>query len=206
MEKLAINILGIGGHAKVVIDAANCSGILIEDLFDDDSKKWGTNFCGKQVKGPINNSIKGLSIIAIGDNKIRYIIHNKVPYAHWKTVIHPSAIISEDVIIGEGTVIMAGVIIQAGTRIKSHCIINTGSCIDHDCIIDDFVHIGPNCSVAGGVKISEGAFIGIGSSIIPYKTIGRWTTIGAGSVVINDIPENCTAFGVPAKLIKHNNE
>jgi acetyltransferase EpsM len=101
---------------------------------------------------------------------------------------------------------MAGAIIQTGTKIGKHSIINTGACIDHDCIIGDFVHIAPNCSLAGGVSVGEGTFFGIGSSIIPNKTIGRWTNVGAGSVIITDQPDNCTTLGIPAKPIKFNNE
>jgi acetyltransferase EpsM len=60
--------------------------------------------------------------------------------------------------------------------------------------------------LAGGVSVGEGTFIGIGSSIIPNKTIGSWTNVGAGSVIITDQPDNCTTLGVPAKPIKFNNE
>lgn len=206
MIKDIINILGTGGHAKVIIDAVILSGNAVSGLFDDDSEKWGSSFGNCQIKGAIDNTITGLSVIAIGNNRIRKKIQTAISNAKWKTVIHPTAIIAEDVIIGEGTVIMAGAIIQAGTVIGAHCIINTGACIDHDCIIEDFVHIAPNCSLAGGIKIGEGTFVGIGSSIIQNKIVGSWTTVGAGSVVIQDIPDNCIAVGVPASLIKYNNE
>lgn len=206
MNNDIINILGAGGHAKVIIDVVILSGNAVSGLFDDDSEKWGSSFSNCKIKGAIDNTITGLSVIAIGNNRIRKKIQATISNAKWKTVIHPTAIIAEDVIIGDGTVIMAGAIIQAGTVIGSHCIINTGACIDHDCIIEDFVHIAPNCSLAGAIKIGEGTFVGIGSSIIQNKTIGRWTIVGAGSVVIQDFPDNCTAFGVPASLIKYNNE
>jgi acetyltransferase EpsM len=101
---------------------------------------------------------------------------------------------------------MAGVIIQPGSTIGRHCIINTGACIDHDCFIEDFVHIAPKAALAGGVMIGEGTLIGIGSSIVPNVTIGKWSTIGAGAAVICDIPDNCIAVGVPAYVKKIENE
>ena len=101
---------------------------------------------------------------------------------------------------------MAGVIIQPGVKIGRHCIVNTGSCIDHDCIIDDFAHIAPKCGLAGGVSIGEGSFIGIGSSIVPNRAIGKWSIVGAGSVVIKDIPGYSTSYGIPAKPIMFHNE
>lgn len=201
-----MNIFGVGGHAKVVINAAILSGYTIVGLYDDDDIKHNSNFCGFKVKGFIDSTIIGSAIIAIGDNKVRRQISNRAHKAEWQTIIHPSAIISPDVEIGVGTIIMAGVLIQPGTKIGKHCIINTGACIDHDCKIGDYVHISPNCALAGGVSIQEGTFIGIGSSVIPYKTIGKWTIIGAGSVVIKDIPDFCTSVGVPSKLVRFNHE
>ena len=201
-----MNILGVGGHAKVVIDAAIQSGNKITAVFDDDTSTHGTDFCGYNVKGSIENSIQGQSIIAIGTNEIRQNISVRLTHVKWQTVIHPSALISKDVEIGEGSIIMAGAIIQPGTKIGKHCIINTGAFIDHDCSIGDYSHIAPNCGIAGGVTIGEGSFIGIGTSITQYLNIGEWSTIGAGSVVIRDLPANCTAVGVPAKPIKFHNE
>jgi len=200
-----LNILGSGGHAKVVIESAKKSGFKINFVYDDNLTKKNSFLAGFEIKVPISSNIIGDSIIAIGDNRVRKSLSLELVNVNWVVIIHPSAIISEDVIIGEGTVIMAGVIIQPGTRIGKHCIINTGACIDHDCIIGDFVHIAPNSSLAGSVSIGEGTFIGIGSSIIPNKTIGSWAKVGAGSVIVNDQPDNCTTLGVPAKPIKFNN-
>lgn len=201
-----MNIFGVGGHAKVVIDAALKSKIKITAVYDDDSTTHGSNFSGFKVQGSIHKPHSGNAIIAIGNNLVRHNISKKALNAKWQTIIHPNTIIAEDVEIGEGSVIMAGVIIQPGTKIGKHCIVNTGACIDHDCNIGDFVHIAPNCGIAGGVSIGEGALIGIGSSVVQYISIGVWTIIGAGSSVVNDIPSNCTAVGVPAKPIKYNND
>lgn len=201
-----VSVIGVGGHAKVILELAKLNGLIIDGLFDDDVQKFNLNFGEYKRNGPVDVNLTGPLVIAIGNNKIRKLISGRVLNADWQTLIHPSAIISKNVIIGEGSVIMAGVIIQPGTRIGKHCIINTGACVDHDCVIGDFVHIAPNCSLAGSVSVGEGTLIGIGSSIIPNRTIGSWTNVGAGSVIITDQPDNCTTLGVPAKPIKFNNE
>jgi len=46
-------------------------------------------------------------------------------------------------------------------------------------------------------------FIDIGATIIQGITIGKSVTIGAGSVVIKDIPDNVIALGNPTKIIKN---
>lgn len=197
----SINILATGGHAKVIFSLVKMLGYQNVNFFDDNTTN--SNF---QVKNTISPEINGTSIIAIGNNVSRKKVSEKIVLANWTTLIHPSAIIADDVIIGEGSVVMAGSIIQTGSIIGKHCIINTGACIDHDCSIGDFAHIAPNCGLAGGVSIGDGAFVGIGTSIIPYKAIGKWTNIGAGSVVISNQPDFCTSVGIPAKPIKFHNE
>ena len=52
------------------------------------------------------------------------------------------------------------------------------------------------------ITIKDGAHIGIGSIIMPGVTIGKGAVIGAGAVVTKDVPDNCLAVGVPAKVIK----
>ena len=195
-----INIIGTGGHSKVVSDVAQRNGYKKINYFDNDAKKWDVilNIY------PLDDLKEGKSIVAIGSNSLRKSIVNENSHLHWKSLIHPTAIIGTNVSIGEGTVVMAGAIIQHSSIIGKHCIINTGACIDHDCNIEDYVHIAPNASIAGNVTIKEGSFIGVGSAIINNITIEQWCIIGAGSVLINDLKSNITVVGNPAKFIKNN--
>ena len=52
------------------------------------------------------------------------------------------------------------------------------------------------------VVIGKGSFIGLGASIIEFKQIDDYSIIGAGAVVIEDIPDHVTAVGMPARIIK----
>ena len=99
---------------------------------------------------------------------------------------------------------MAGVIINSGSSIGKHCIVNTGAIIEHDCQISDYVHICPNVSIAGSVIINEGTQVGIGATIIQGIEIGKWVMIGAGAVIINDVPDYAVVVGNPGKVIKFN--
>ena len=98
---------------------------------------------------------------------------------------------------------MAGVIINADSEIGDLAIINTGATVDHDCRVSEGVHIAPQCAIAGTVVIGRMSFLGIGTRVIPGVGIGSNVTVGAGGVVIGDIPDNVTAVGVPARIIKH---
>lgn len=116
--------------------------------------------------------------------------------------IDPSAIVSTQSTIGEGSVAFQGTIVQANSRIGRHVIINTAASIDHDCDIDDFVHIAPHSTLCGFVRVHRGAQIGAGATIIPGVTIGANAIVGAGAVVVQDVAPNTVVGGVPARHIK----
>ncbi|QTA83250.1 Transferase hexapeptide repeat containing protein [Desulfonema limicola] len=80
-------------------------------------------------------------------------------------------------------------------------------------IIEDFVQIGSHCSIysvstidnkQGLVKLKKNCKIGSHSVIMPGVTVGENSVVGAFSFVNQDIPDNVTAVGVPAKIIKNN--
>jgi len=203
-------IFGAGGHSKVVVSCILERDENILGILDDDSQKWGSEILGIPIIGPFDFVRKSKDIyravIALGDNKLRKSVFERYKeYCDWEIVIHPKAYVHKSVKIGQGTVIFAGATVQPNVKIGDHVIINTGTTVDHDCIIESFVHLAPGVHMAGSVCIREGSILGIGSSVIPNKNIGAWSIIGAGAVVINDIPSNCTAVGVPAKPIKFNN-
>ena len=53
----------------------------------------------------------------------------------------------------------------------------------------------------GKVDIQDGVFIGAGTIVLPGVIIGKNSIIGAGSIVVNNIPENSVAVGSPAKVV-----
>lgn len=190
-------LYGASGHAKVIIDILEASGRKIDALVDDNPEV-------KQLQGyPVLHEHTGLSpfIVSIGANAIRKKVVEKL-HAKFGKAIHPSAIVSPSITIGEGTVVMQAAIIQADTQIGSHCIINTGASVDHECVISDYVHISPHCTLCGNVRIGEGSWIGAGTIVIPGVRIGCWCVVGAGSVVTKDIPDGVLAVGNTCKVIK----
>jgi len=205
MVRKEVVVLGAGGHAKVIISTLKELGFKIQAVLDDNENKWNTHILDIPIIGPLELLKSGnfeQGIIAIGDNKIRKEVAEKYEsLCKWISIIHPFSYVHPSVEIGEGSVIFAGAVIQPDVRIGRHVIVNTSASVDHDCMVEDFVHIAPGVHLAGGVFIGEGSLMGVGSLVIPYKRVGKWSIIGAGSVVISDIGDFSTAVGVPAKLI-----
>ncbi len=115
------------------------------------------------------------------------------------TVIHPAATVSASATIGAGTVVSAGVVVQMDAQVGRYCSLNTACTVDHDNVLADGVNIAPGAHLAGGVQVGEGAFIGIGATIKGWLRIGARATVGAGAVVLKEVPDGVTVVGNPAR-------
>lgn len=189
-----ITIIGASGHGKVVADIAKLNGYDCITFLDDDPQCKDCS--GYPVVGPTNTRVDGDVFVAIGSENIRRFFSHKRKVV---TLIHPSAVIAEDVEIGEGTVVMAGAVINPGTRIGKGVIVNTSSSIDHDCMVGDYTHISVGAHLSGTVVVGDSVWVGAGATVSNNVNICSNAIIGAGAVVIHDIEEEGTYIGVPAK-------
>lgn len=197
MRKLAI--IGASGHGKVVADIARKNGYSEIVFLDDDEsihECGGYPVIGKSSEA---GTIDADAIIGIGNAGVRKQIQESIPDEKLVTLIHPDAVVAEDVVIGKGTVVMAGAVINPGVRIGKGCIINTCSSVDHDCIVDDFVHVAVGSHLCGTVNVGAGTWIGAGVTVNNNVFICPDCMIGAGAVIVNDIWECGTYVGVPAR-------
>jgi acetyltransferase EpsM len=196
-------LYGASGHAKVVIEILEKSGISIDELFDDNPLIL--NLCGYSCS--LYSKAKILDrqlIISIGDNKTRKLVVEKIGIINYGRAIDITSSISSRANIGDGSVVMPGAVINSGAVIGEHSILNTNASLDHDCILENFVHVSPGSSIAGNVAIGEGTHVGTGASIIPNIRIGKWCIIGAGSVIIKDVPDFAVVIGNPGRIIRTN--
>lgn len=212
-----IVVIGASGHAKVVVDVIEREGKVAVLGLIDTYKPVGGMFFGYQILGTEeildalmkNEGLVG-GIIAIGDNwnrgRVAAKIKSLVPDFEFISAIHPSAQIARGVVIGRGTVVMAGTVVNSDSRIGGHCILNTKSSLDHDCVMEDFSSLAPGVTTGGVVRIGAFSAISLGANIIHGKNIGAHTVIGAGALVLEDIPDHCVAYGVPARVVRTRSE
>jgi UDP-N-acetylbacillosamine N-acetyltransferase len=197
----SIYIYGASGHGLVVADIAKACGYENIIFIDDGENEYPT-FDGIKE----NNQIP--IALGIGNNNIRAKLFDKVQNSCFEVVslVHPSSIISQNVIIEKGTVVMPNVVINSKAIIGKGVILNTSCVIEHECIINNFVHISPKVAVAGNVRIGEYTHIGIGTNIIQGLEIGNNSIIGAGAVVVKNIGNYKKAYGNPCREIKEIDE
>ena len=96
------------------------------------------------------------------------------------TIVSPTAIISKNSKIENGSIIMHNVVINSNARIGKNCIINTGAIIEHDVIIGNHCHIAPGAIINGGVKIEDCSFIS-GAVIKENIKISKNCIVGANT-------------------------
>jgi sugar O-acyltransferase (sialic acid O-acetyltransferase NeuD family) len=209
-----IVIYGAGGFAREVahlIDQVNLvkNSWNILGFIDDDPTKAGIIINDWPILGTyewFKDNYDTNVVLAVGNPKGKYQIVDRLSRfsnLNFPNLIHPSVTISKFNKLGFGNIICEGSILTTNIKIGDFVTINLNCTIGHDVEIGDYSTLLPSSSVSGNVTIEEGVDLGTSSSIIPHKRIGSWTIVGAGAIVVSDIPENCTAVGVPAKPIRY---
>ena len=212
MNALPVIILGAGGHAKVLFEVLRVQGRCVIGVTSAEAGSKGSLFCGVPVLGGdealLNFTPQQVELVngigSIGDPTRRRQIfeRNKTAGFGFATLIHPSAIIAEDVQAGEGAQIMAGAVIQPGVRIGNDSIINTRASVDHDCQIGAHVHIAPGATLCGSVTVGDWSLVGAGATVLQGVKIGRNCVVGAGALLRSNTQDETVLAGVPAQVIR----
>lgn len=208
MSLAELVIFGSSGHARVIAEALHLQN-------PKALQAWvSANESESQVEGrPVLKNLDELAktpwrrgVIGVGDNhrraRIALEILERWPDFEFVSIVHPRAIVSPRASLGPGSVVMAGAVINTGAKVLEHCIINTGAVLEHDCVMAATSSIGPGALLGGNVQVGEGVAIGLGAHLVQGLHVGQHSVIGAGSVVLNSIPEFVTAYGNPCRVIR----
>ena len=211
-DETTLLVFGAGGHAKVVIDAAEKQGYRLIVVADDAETLWGTSLLGHAILGGREAvcalDFRSHAISAIGSNAARGQV------ADWfaaqgfvaASIVHPSAQIGRAARIGAGSLLVAGCVVNSDAVLGSNVIVNTGATVDHDCHVGDNVHIAPGVHLCGEVVVGSGTLLGVGAVVVPGVRIGADCVIGAGATVIRDVPDGARVAGTPALAIGRGRE
>ena len=213
MSKPTILLIGARGHARAVADVIKAENRfqiagLIDSFQEAGAICFGYKVLGGEQDVPKICSEANIShmFIAIGDNFQRQAMADRIKRVlsniQLISPIHPSVIICSDVEIGDGTVIMPGVIVGSGSSIAEGCLLNTASSLDHDCTMEAWSSLAPGVVTGGDVRLGARSSIGLGACIKNSINIGCDTVIGIGAALVEDIPDNVIAYGVPCRVIR----
>ena len=209
MSVRPIAIIGVGGHGREAYDIVTA----INDLdptfevvgFIDDGREPGELAAPHDVRvlGGVDH-LRTLDVgyvPAIGAPGVRRRIVASLPDHEAVDLVHPTASIGSHVAHGPGLIMAAGARITHAVTLGDHVHLNVNATVSHDSRIGSFVTITPGVHIGGGVTLGDGVWMGIGSCAIQGVIIGADVTVGAAAAVVVDLPDGCTAVGVPARPI-----
>ncbi|MGL5579115.1 MAG: acetyltransferase [Fusobacteriaceae bacterium] len=164
MEKVIL--IGAGGHARVLLDAAlHDKNIEIVGFLDDGDideilgvKKLGNT---SEIEKFRNYKFH----IAIGNNSLREQLGAEIGPEKLVTIVHPTAYISRDVQIGRGCYIGANAVINSKAILEDMVIVNTKSVVEHDCILKKVAHLSYGVLLGSSVRVDEKVYIEMGSVV-----------------------------------------
>jgi sugar O-acyltransferase (sialic acid O-acetyltransferase NeuD family) len=197
-------IIGAGGHARVVLSIARAAGFspigLVESRPSDATPVTldGVPVLRSFDALPLHTAVA----LGIGDNAARAnllaLIRARHPSHELPTLIHPTAHVEPSASLGVGVVVAARAVVGVGASLSEGVLVNTGAIVDHECSLGPCAHLCPGARLAGRVRVGARAMIGLGAVVIQTRSIGDDAVVGAGAVVVADVPPRATAVGVPA--------
>lgn len=206
-----VALIGAGGHARVLLDAARAEGRLtVEVVLDARPELRGGTFEGLTVAGDEFElrrlSTEGIEGVILGVGSVdagpqRRILYERIAAygLAFPPVRHPAAVVASSATVGPATVIFAGAVVNPGARLGLNVIVNTASVIEHDVSVGDHTHVSPGARIAGGVSIGAMSHLGLGCTVLQGVRIGDRALVAAGAVVTRDVPDDGRVAGVPAR-------
>lgn len=201
-----IILFGMGGHAHSVVDSIEQTGkyhiIGFLDTEEMEGKTYGEysvldtdNAMKRYFDNGVKNAFVTVGHMGYGDVRERLYWRLKDIGYILPNIIDNTAIVSENVKLGEGVFVGKKAVVNTRSEIGNMCILNTGTIVEHDCKIGDFSHVAVGAVLCGGVVVGEGTLIGANSTIIQERKIGSNCIIGAGTVVCKDIQDDMVCYG-----------
>ena len=205
-------IIGAGTYGEVYLAYLQEAGVDIVGFLDDNKDLHGSLVKGVRVLGGTDllSSLRDTYQVEavycpIGNNKLRVRFLSLANQLGYQTpnYIHPSAIISPSVVIGKGVYVLLNTSIMPYVTIQDYVMISMNVNIAHHSVLEEGTFISTGVNFGASIVAHKYSYVGISATIMTgIKNLGEDCLVGAGAVIIKDVPDKAVVAGVPAKVLR----
>lgn len=195
-----IILLGIGGHARSVVDSIEQAGKYNIKGFLDTEEMQGKRFRDYNVLGTdsdirqffgkgVRNAFVTIGFMGHGTVRNRLYEQLRAVGYLMPNIIDNTAAVSQNAELEDGIFVGKNAVINSDAKIGRMCIINTSAVVEHSCHIGRYSHIAVGSVLCGGVSVGEQTLIGANATVIQNIEIGRNVIVGAGMTIRKDVED-----------------
>lgn len=197
-------MVGAGGHAAELSDYVDTlirGGQSVELLgfLDDDPKSYERYayqqpFLGSIADYRVDPDVQYLCGIANLTFRKSIVLRFLEAGATFKTLVHPTAMVSRTASIERGVVLAPNVNVGPNVEIGAYTMVNARASLGHDTRVGSFNFISPNVCLSGFTHVGDDNLFGINSATLPKVQIGNRNKIAAGMVLDGNVGDDTVVF------------
>lgn len=206
-------VLGARGHAIEVLECLPSAAATAElCFFDDVTPNLESHLFGRfPILRHVDQAAELFQrdpafVLGLGGSHLRRKLADKFNAlgGQLTSVIAATAQVGRfEVVLEPGLNVMHNALVSNATRLGEGTLVNAGAAIHHNVVVGRYCEVSPGARVLGGCHLADYVLVGANATILPRLTIGEGARIGAGAVVIQNVPAGATVVGVPGRIVRH---
>jgi len=136
------------------------------------------------------------------DERLELFERLAIPPGQLFTFVHPLAYVAPSATLGEGTVVMPNASISSDAVLGRGCLVMVNASVGHNAQIGDFCHLAAQSCVSSFVRLGRGVHVGLNATVREGLNMMDCSTLGMGSVLLQDVNEREIWAGNPARFLR----
>ena len=207
----ALLLLAAGGLGREVLASLRLANeYRIFGFLDDDAGLHGTRVDGVPVLGGIADAVnyprcRFLACAGSGAARAQMLAtldRAGIGEDRFATYVDPGVHLPEGCTVGTGSILLAGTVLTTAVTVGRHVAVMPNTTLTHDDVLEDYATLAAGVCLGGDVRVGAGAYLGMGASVREGVRIGRGAVVGMAAAVLQDVPDDQTWAGVPARALQ----